>query len=286
MTLDEFINKWKGKEADWDGAYAGQCVDLFRYYCHEVLNISQPDGVWGAANFWTEYDTDNVLKTNFDKIPNTADFKPEKGDVMIWNFNAGGGFGHVAICTGVNEGLSYFQSFDQNWSKISYCELVRHNYKNVFGVLRPKKGGNMSGELEACMADRKKFWEERDEARAELDTVNTQVAGYKSRITDLTNQLGTAQAEMKNREEQSSRLKNQVLDLEHELDIAADQLNSLQEEVDKFAKDKGALAIELEKAKIQIETLKQQSQDGEITLTFVELIKLFLDKKVTIRRNK
>jgi len=138
MTPDQFISKWIGKEADWDGAYAGQCVDLFRYYCHEVLGIKQPAGVWGAANFWTNFETDPVLVNNFDKVLDTSDFTPKKGDVMIWNFDAGKGYGHIAICTGENSGLQYFKSFDQNWSKISYCEIVNHNYKNVYGVLRQK----------------------------------------------------------------------------------------------------------------------------------------------------
>jgi hypothetical protein len=143
MTLNEFVNKWKGKEADFDHFYQGQCTDLFRYYCDEVLEIKQPAGVWGAANFWTNFDTDPVLLENFTRIENTADFVPLEGDVMVWNFNAGGGYGHIAICTGENTGTQYFKSFDQNWSQISYCEIVNHNYNNVYGVLRPKKE-NMS----------------------------------------------------------------------------------------------------------------------------------------------
>jgi len=138
MTLEQFISKWVGKKADWDFYYGGQCVDLFRYYCHEVLQIKQPAGVWGAANFWVDFESDPVLVNNFDKVPNTADFTPKKGDVMVWSFDTGGGYGHIAICTGENSGLQYFKSFDQNWSQISYCEIVNHNYKNVYGVLRPK----------------------------------------------------------------------------------------------------------------------------------------------------
>lgn len=146
MDLYQFIDKWIGKKADWDGAYGGQCVDLFRFYNHEVLEIDQPKGVVGAADFWTNYESDSVLGKNFDKIPNTPNFTPQSGDVMLWNKNAGGGFGHVAICTGENTGTQYFKSFDQNWSRVSYCEIVNHNYKNVLGVLRPKakKNENMT----------------------------------------------------------------------------------------------------------------------------------------------
>jgi len=139
MTLKQFISKWNGKKADWDGYYGGQCVDLFRYYCNEVLEMDrQPAGVWGAANFWSDFESDPVLVENFTKVQNTSDFTPLEGDVMIWNFNAGGGYGHVAICTGENTGTQYFKSFDQNWSRVSYSEIVNHSYKNVYGVLRPK----------------------------------------------------------------------------------------------------------------------------------------------------
>jgi len=142
MNLQQFIDKWIGKNADWDNYYGGQCVDLFRYYCDEVLEIDQPAGVWGAANFWTNFESDSVLKENFTKVSNTSDFTPQEGDVMIWNFNAGGGFGHIAICTGENTGTQYFKSFDQNWSRVSYCEIVNHSYKNVYGVLRPIQSTN------------------------------------------------------------------------------------------------------------------------------------------------
>lgn len=138
MTLESFIKKWNGKKADWDGAYGGQCVDLFRFFNHEVLEIDQPKGVVGAADFWTNYPTDPILKTNFTKIDNTPDFTPLAGDVVIWDKNAGGGYGHIAIATGENSGLKYFKSFDQNWSRVSYCEVINHTYKNVLGVIRPK----------------------------------------------------------------------------------------------------------------------------------------------------
>jgi len=159
MTLWQFIDKWIGKKLDWDNAWAGQCVDLFRYYCDEVLEIDQPAGVWGAANFWTNFETDPVLIANFTKVENNADFTPLEGDVMVWNFNAGGGFGHIAICTGENTGTQYFKSFDQNWSRVSYCEIVNHSYKNVYGVLRPKQNMKITQEeFDKIRLERDRNW--------------------------------------------------------------------------------------------------------------------------------
>ena len=136
MTIKEFFSSNLGKSLDWDSAYGSQCVDLFRFFCHDVLSITQPKSVSGAADFWTNYDTDSVLKINFSKISNSADFIPQEGDVAIWNKNAGGGFGHIAIVYGSDHTLNYFHSFDQNWSH-QYCEIIKHSYKDFLGVLRP-----------------------------------------------------------------------------------------------------------------------------------------------------
>lgn len=140
MTLSSFITKYKGKAVDFDGAYQGQCVDLFRQYVQEVLAFPQPKGVSGAKDFWAHYETDPALKNYYDKIANTATFIPNKGDVMIWDKSAGEGFGHIAIVADGKATSTLFTSFDQNWSKVNFCELVSHNYDKpkVLGVLRPK----------------------------------------------------------------------------------------------------------------------------------------------------
>jgi hypothetical protein len=139
ISLDDFIQQWSGKKCDFDGAYQGQCTDLFRQYNQDVLGINQPKGVVGAADFWTNYETDPNLLNNFEKIPNTDTFKPIKGDVMVWNKKAGGGYGHIAIVSDNKATLSKFFSFDQNWRALNVCEITEHTYTNCYGVLRPKK---------------------------------------------------------------------------------------------------------------------------------------------------
>lgn len=138
MTLNEFRSRWLGKKADWDGAYGGQCVDLFRFYVHEVLNQPQPKGVTGAADFWTNYPTDPNLNKYFDRIANTPNGIPQAGDVMVWNKNAGGGYGHISIY--LKGDVNSFVSLDQNWPTLNKVTETNHNYNNVLGWLRPKKG--------------------------------------------------------------------------------------------------------------------------------------------------
>lgn len=137
LTLQEFITKYLGKKVDFDGAYSGQCVDLARQYFQDVLGISQPKGVTGAADFWTNYDSDPNLHNNFDKIHNTPTFVPNPGDVVLWNKKAGGGFGHVAIF--IEGDVNQFTSLDQNWPTLDKVTKTPHNYTNVYGVFRPKK---------------------------------------------------------------------------------------------------------------------------------------------------
>jgi len=137
ITLKEFVDKWLGKKADFDGAYAGQCVDLFRFYLKEVLDITQPKSVVGAADFWSNYETDPNLNQNFTKIKNTPEFVPEKGDVVIWTRRTGSGYGHIAIF--LSGDVNKFVSLDQNWPTLSKVTKTEHNYTNVYGVLRPNK---------------------------------------------------------------------------------------------------------------------------------------------------
>lgn len=194
MTLDDFIQKYNGKVVDFDGSYGAQCVDLFRQYNQDVLNINQPKGVSGAADFWTNYPTDPNLNGNFDQIPNTATFIPSKGDVMIWNKKAGGGYGHIAIIANDTATTTKFISFDENWTTPAKCELITHDYKNVYGVLRPKKQPSSQPDaLAACMADRQKFWEERDQAQSDLAAEKIAHQETQSELDLVRKQLSTEQ---------------------------------------------------------------------------------------------
>lgn len=134
MYLSDFLKKYNNKKIDYDKAYGAQCVDLFRQFNKEVLGISQPRGVNGAKDFWSNYGVDPNLYNNFNKIANTPNFVPQFGDIAIWG---NGTYGHIAICTGKGD-VNKFESFDQNYPTGSACHYVTHNYSGFLGVLRPK----------------------------------------------------------------------------------------------------------------------------------------------------
>lgn len=143
----------------------------------------------------------------------------------------------------------------------------------------------MSGELETCMADRQKFWDERDTLLREVsaDTVEGALAairGLRSRNTDLANQVGGFQAEVNNREEQVVRLKDRLLILEEDNEDLRIKLKHEQTIADEMAKDKGTAAIEME----QLRTQLAQAKLGSYTITVGEFFKLLLNQSIKIKK--
>ena len=142
MTYDEFVKAYNGKATDYDGAYGAQCVDLIKVYLNKVFGIKP--GSWGNAKYyWLNFSKHSELTKNFTKIKNTPSFVPQKGDIMVWDGDVGGGCGHVAICTGEGN-TSEFYSYDQNWNG-KQMHKVKHGYDNVYGVLRPKDQSKITG---------------------------------------------------------------------------------------------------------------------------------------------
>src|SRR3990167_1492185 len=144
ITFAEFIKKYQGQGLDWDKAYGRQCMDLYRFYVQEVLNLPQSPPVKGAA--WIRFTYDKNLYNWFD---NTITAVPKFGDILIWDTRAGGGFGHVAIY--IRGNVLYFTSFDLNWPSqgnrdqygnfigTGVCHEQGHNYfGGLVGWLRPK----------------------------------------------------------------------------------------------------------------------------------------------------
>jgi len=128
MTYKQFKDKWIGKGIDYDGHYGAQCVDVYRMYCKEVLEIPQSPGVQGAKNIWTTY-----LKEHFTRIKNTPTGVPKQGDVIIWGMKP---YGHVGICDSATD--KTVTCFEENWTALNgkgVSEIRRHNYNNVLGWL-------------------------------------------------------------------------------------------------------------------------------------------------------
>ena len=139
--FDKFFAERLGKGIDLDGNSV-QCFDLANDYSANLIS-----GKWfignGAYEIYTNFDN-QPSKELYERIPNTPEFVPIKGDIMVWGQGLGK-WGHVAICNGKGD-TTWFESYEQNWTgNNDPVALIKHNYNNVLGVLRPKDQSKVLG---------------------------------------------------------------------------------------------------------------------------------------------
>lgn len=142
MRLDEFVNKYNGKKVDYDKVYGPQCVDLFRQYCEECLNIPEHTGSCstsgGAKDLFLDYNKMPVEKKYFKRIFYSQTFKYmdsfKSGDVLVWDSNPNNKYGHVAICLGVLDDSLIV--FEQNGVVQDGAKINIKTKKNLLGLLR------------------------------------------------------------------------------------------------------------------------------------------------------
>ncbi len=135
MLLLEFYKKYKGKKVDYDGHFGAQCVDLFRQYCVEVLNIPHTGSVVSAKDLYEKYDQLPKEQQYFERIPYTGQL-PKEGDVVVFGASKTNRWGHVAIVISTDgKGLLVFEQdgFLQDGAKITL-----RDYKRVLGFLRKR----------------------------------------------------------------------------------------------------------------------------------------------------
>ena len=123
MTLKRFVVTYNGKKIDWDKAHGYQCVDLFRQYCKDVLNIKQVPPVDGAK----------------DIINNPGDFKVSKGayapgDVLVYDGTPSNPYGHVCILVALLDSDTFIV-FEQDGLKQDGAKLNVRGKDNLLGCL-------------------------------------------------------------------------------------------------------------------------------------------------------
>lgn len=313
MTFDQFIDVWNGKAMNFDGKYGNQCVDLFRFYLRDVLQVPQPPGVGGAKELADNYDP-----KYFTWVKNTPGIVPSKGNVVIFGATSGNKFGHVSVYVSGDVNSSIFKSFDINFPSEGYLDkdgnfigtgkahIQNHTWnENILGWL-VSKGSDAEPTITIPVKERDRLIgravvakdigsnlgiDDPDNAPAEK-SINV-INGIRSRVTDLTTQLTTAKTEVDNRTEQVGRLKEQLLaeeklrkDLIDQLKKATDSASSvvgvyearilkLQAEIDNQAKEKGKLASDLAVAE---DLLKKAKADAVAILTWQETLALTFQK--------
>jgi hypothetical protein len=246
LTVDDFIAKHKGKGVDVDGfpkTNPYQCVDLIRQYIKEVLNQPQPKGVTGAKDFFTNFETDPNLNQYFNKIVNTPEGVPSKGDIIIWGATYGA-YGHIAIINWAN--ASQFQALSQNDPLGSLTILKNYSYNHILGWFTPKKD-NMSD------------YEEAIRKAVGYDNVCSVLGQPTTTSSDVTN---SKISEIISDKERYLRERNEA---RIERDNYAEEIKAKDIQINLLKKDITALNNELEECQNQVPGEEDLEQDYEIT---------------------
>ena len=266
MTLNDFIKKYDGKGVDYDKNGKFWCVDIFRAYCKEVLEFPQSPVVTGAADIWDTY-----LKDYFDRINNTPEGVPDKGSVMLWDKNVGGGYGHVALF--VEGDTNSFKSFEQNWPTGSLCHTQGHYYKNILGWLKPRTGVvadyyqgidlNNKESIKVCID----IWKAvvdgeyiKKEANYEdaISDLEDKVKGLNEALATKSLEVNTIKANLEAQERDNTDLAKQLGEARSQRDSFSRQVKEADAEFKRLAETIGKLETDLTTAEETQNALKTQ----------------------------
>jgi len=99
MNLQEFVNKYRGKLVDFDGAFGAQCVDLARQYCQDVWGFNKRlESVDGASDFFFKHDKRPVQKELCRCVTYSGTTLPPVGSLVIFKSSGTNKDGHIAVC--------------------------------------------------------------------------------------------------------------------------------------------------------------------------------------------
>lgn len=104
-------------------SFKGQCVSLIQQYLYQVFGKSFKP--YGNAKDWAT----NYPKDYFTKVSTSA--KLQKGDVLVYGSNYGGGYGHIALIDASGN------FFDQNGIKRLAVSYRDKPFSGYIAVLRP-----------------------------------------------------------------------------------------------------------------------------------------------------
>lgn len=133
MNIQEWINTVNGKIIDMDGAYGGQCWDLWSSYARNVYDIPAADtntvDGYAASVYTARYDRSQALQNTFTR--EAGNYTPVYGDVAFWN---GAGMNHVAIVIKDNDNGT-LSTMSQNPDKAGYVTLSKNG---IIGYFHPR----------------------------------------------------------------------------------------------------------------------------------------------------
>ena len=133
MNISEWMNSVNGQVVDMDGAYGGQCWDLWSSYARNVYGIPAADtntvDGYAASVYTARYDRSQALQNTFSR--EGGNYTPVYGDVAFWN---GNDMNHVAIVVRDN-GNGTLETMSQNPNKAGYVTISKNG---IIGYFHPR----------------------------------------------------------------------------------------------------------------------------------------------------
>lgn len=127
------MNNVNGKIIDMDGAYGGQCWDLWSSYARNVYGIPATDtntvDGYAASVYTDRYNRSQALQSTFSR--EAGNYTPHYGDVAFWD---GAGMNHVAIVVKDN-GNGTLETMSQNPNKAGYVTISKNG---IIGYFHPR----------------------------------------------------------------------------------------------------------------------------------------------------
>lgn len=262
MTFDQFVEKYNNKGIDFDGSFGNQCVDLYRQYVREVLNLPQSPAVVGAKDIWDTY-----LTSYFTRYNNSPTAVPKKGDIVLWGTKLGQ-YGHVAVF--IDGGVTKFNSFDQNYPVGSVCHIQSHTYTGVLGWIRAKEAlatETIPSWLLTLLQERGLTLNNESEIRILFDKAKR----YDDEVKELQEQVKSANEALSDRSLEVSTLTGK-------LQNAISKVDELETLYGKAKSERDTFSWENDKLKTQVEELQKGIVDREKQ---IEVLKIDLVKSQT-----
>lgn len=139
LPIDEFVKKYNGVKVDYDKVFGPQCVDLFRQWADEGLDIPEHTGSCstsgGAKDLFLDYSKMPIEKKYFYRYSKTSKGLIP-GDILIWDSTEKNSFGHVAIFLATLN--NSFIVFEQDGFKKDGAKVNLRSKEKYLGFLRRK----------------------------------------------------------------------------------------------------------------------------------------------------
>jgi len=146
QPLNNFVDSWVDKNYDGDGYPLGakyQCTDWVNYLITQFRGTAAGYPGAAAKNAFTDIWARQVGGTLIRNSTTDPNSYPQPGDVVVWNSNMGGGYGHVAIAD-VGSNANTLKVIEQNGGlgigSGKGSDAIRRktyaNYANVIGWVR------------------------------------------------------------------------------------------------------------------------------------------------------